>query len=186
MSLVAVEQHLIDTVKGIFNNRLKTVESLPADFDADTFARILRLTPGVFIVFGGGQRSSEYDDQPVIDAKWGFIAATTHASGELARRRGDAREIGAYEIIETIVNHLHRHNVPGQGQLVFDDIQNLFTGEIERQGAALYGVEFTLPMSLGAGLQPGDLDDFITFDGTFDVAPADGQVDAEDLVTLPQ
>lgn len=188
MSIAAVEQHLIDTIKARFGNRLKAVESLPADWDDNTFKRILRLAPGVFVVFGGGARNPEHDDQAVIDAKWGLMAVTTHASGELARRRGDTSGmIGAYEIIETCVQLLHQHDVPEQGRMLLDDVQNLFTDELENQGASLYGAEFSLPMTIAPSNAPGaSLDDFLTFDGVFDLAPPDGQADAEDTVALPQ
>lgn len=187
MTIAAVEQHIIDTVKARFGTRLKAVESLPADWDADTFKRLLRLAPGVFVVFGAGPRDmSSDDDAPVINAKWGVIAVTTHASGELARRRGDSREIGAYEIIENCVRLLHRHPVPDQDQLLLTDVQNMFTGEIEKQGATLYGAEFSLRMSIDTDDAAGSLDDFITFDGVYDLAQPDGKPDAEDTVTLPQ
>lgn len=188
MSIATIEDYLINLVSTAFDSRLKAVESLPADWDNDTFKRLLRLTPGVFVVFGGGQRdSTETDDgRVVIQGKWGFIAATTHANGELARRRGDTREIGAYEIIERLCDLLEGHEVPDQGVLSFVGIENLFTGDLEKQGAAIYAVEFTIPMYVSAGQGGASLDNFVTFHGDFDAAPQDGQIDAADTVQLEQ
>ena len=188
MSIAAIEDYLVAQVKAAFDGRLKAVESLPADWDNDTFKRLLRQTPGVFVVFGGGQRdSSETDDgRVVIQGKWGLIAATTHASGELARRRGDNREIGAYEIVERLCDLFEGHDVPDQGALSFVGIENLFTGDLEKQGAAIYGVEFTLPMYVTAGQSGVSLDNFVTFHADFDTAPQDGQIDAADTVQLEQ
>lgn len=188
MSIAAIEDYLVAQVKAAFDGRLKAVESLPADWDNDTFKRLLRQTPGVFVVFGGGQRdATDTDDgRVVIQGKWGFIAATTHASGELARRRGDAREIGAYEIVERLCDLLEGHEVPEQGVLTLVGIENLFTGDLEKQGAAIYGVEFTMPMYVTAGQSAGFLDDFVTFHADIDTAPQDGQIEAADTVQLEQ
>lgn len=187
MSIAAIEQHLIDTVKARFTTSLRAVESLPSDWDADTFNRLLRGVPGVFVVFGGGQPDPASNDDGVILAQWVLIAATAHASGELARRRGDSREIGAYEIIEILTQLLDGHDVPDAGRMKLQEIDNLFTGAVEKQGAAIYGVRFELPMPLAPSDQvPPTLDDFLTFQPDYDAAPSDGQLEAEDLVTLPQ
>ena len=187
MSIAAIEQHIIDTAKAHFGNALKAVESLPADWDDETFRRILRLAPGLFVVFGGGDRDSSYDNRNVIQGKWGLVAVTAHASGELARRRGDSREIGAYEIIERAVSLFDEHDVPDEGQMEFEGIDNLFSADLEKQGAAIYGARFSLPMSVA--LDPGtspSLDAFITFHGDIDAAPADGQIESADTVLLEQ
>lgn len=186
MSIAAVEQHIIDTAKARFGNRLRTVESLPADWDEDTFRRILRLAPGLFVVFGGGLRDNTVDDGLVINARWGLMAVTAHASGELAQRHGDAREIGAYEIIEICAQLFHQHAVPGEDRMLCTDVQNLFSGAVEKQGASLYGAEFELRMSIAPEETGSALDDFKTFTDQFDLAAPDGQAEAEDHVELPQ
>lgn len=190
MSIAAIEQHLIDTTKAAFGGVpggvLKAVESLPADWDAHTFNRLLRGVPGVFIVFGGGQQDDTSNEVGVILGQWVFIAATAHASGELARRRGDSREVGAYEIIERVVQQFDRYQVPNAGTMRLQEVENLFTGAVEKQGAAIYGARFELPMPLLTDDAAPTLDDFFTFQPDYDAAPTDGQLEAEDVVTLPQ
>lgn len=187
MSIVQNEQWFIETVKARFEGRLKGVESLPAVWDDRTFERLLRLTPGVFVVFAGGPRMPEFQDSVVLNATWTFAVATTHASGELARRHGDSREIGAYEIVEILAGLLDGQPTPysaGPAELV--DVQNLFDDALEKQGAALYGVSFQMPTPVDAGDAAPALDDFITFQDQFDLAQPDGQPEAEDRVELPQ
>ena len=188
MTIAAIEQWFIDTIKPAFTGRLRVVESLPADWDAKTFERIFRAAPGVFVVFGGGRRLPEYQDDLVIAARWGFVAVTTHASGELARRRGDSREIGAYEILQVLASLLEGVTPPGAvGPLHFDDVTNLFDDANEVKGAALYGLEGLLPMPLvDPNAATPTLDDFLRYDDTFDLAPPDGQAEAFDHVDLPQ
>ncbi|HEL3750005.1 TPA: DUF1834 family protein [Stenotrophomonas maltophilia] len=189
MSIASVEQFLIDTLQVAFGNKIRTVESLPADWDDDTFRRVLRATPGVFVVFGGGQRNEEesHPGKVVLDARWGIVAATAHASGELARRRGDKVDIGAYEIIQRVAKVVEALAVPGNGEIRVEGVENLFSGDLERQGAAIYGLQLTLPMYLSGDddVEP-NLDDFRTWHNEIDTAPADGQPEASDTVTLEQ
>lgn len=188
MSIASIEQWFIDTLKPAFAGRLRVVESLPADWDAKTFERVLRSAPGLYVVFGGGPRLPQYQDGFVIAAKWGFVAVTTHASGELSRRRGDSREIGAYEILENAVAVLEGVVPPGAlGPLQLENIENLFDDANESKGAALYGIEGVLPMPLIAdGAAPPALDDFLTFDDVVDLAAPDGIAEGADHVVLPQ
>lgn len=188
MSIASVEQWLIDQVKAAFIGRLRGVESLPADWDAQTFERIFRAAPGVFVVFGGGQRIPEYQDDLVIAARWGFVAVTTHASGELVRRRGDSREIGAYEILEVLASLLEGVTPPGcVGPMHFEELTNLFDDANEKKGAALYGLEGVVPMPLVDPNAPEpNLADFLRYDDKFDLAQPDGQPEAADHVDLPQ
>ncbi|MGN7832660.1 phage protein Gp37 [Pseudoxanthomonas sp. 22568] len=189
MSIREVEDYFVALIKARFARRVRAVESLPADWDDDTFRRILRQAPGVFVVFGGGDADPSFDEQgrPVIEGQWGFTAVTTHAGGELARRHGDQREIGAYEIVEVLTTLLHDHDVPGHGQMKLRSIKNLFTDGVEKQGASIYGVEFSLPMFVTPenGEQP-DLGTFRTFHDDIDPAPKDGRVLASDITNLEQ
>jgi phage gp37-like protein len=189
MSIRAVEDHFIDLIKARFGGRLRAVDSLPADWDDDTFRRILRQAPGVFVVFGGGDADPSFDEQGrlVIDSQWGFTAVTTHASGERVRRHGDQREIGAYEIVEVLTALLHDHVVEGHGQMRLRSIKNLFTDGVEKQGASIYGVEFSMPMFVTPeNGEPPDLGTFRTFHDDIDPAPKDGRILASDITNLEQ
>lgn len=189
MSIASVEQWFIDTIKTHFGGTLKAVESIPADWDDDTLRRVLRLAPGVFVVFGGGQRNSTDTDtgRVVIDAKWGIVAVTAHASGELARRRGDKREIGAYDILQRTARLLEGTEVPGAGEIKVDQVENLFDAALEKQGVAVYGLALTLPMYLiPDDAEEAPLDTFQTWDNTLDSTPGNGHAEAEDHVELEQ
>lgn len=185
MSIAAIEQHLIATAQTLFGTRLREVGSLPAEWDANTIQRAFNSAPGLFWVFGGATRDPNRQDLVVI-TKWAAVAFTASAN-EPARRLGDSRVIGAYEIIETVAAKFDQHDVPDIGRMELVDIDDLFQDAVERKGGSIYGAAFTLPMALPDPATVEDtLGDFITFDGKFDLAPTDAQVDAEDIVTLPQ
>jgi phage gp37-like protein len=187
MSLIGtIEDQVCDLVRAHFTNRLKAVESLPADWDNDTFKRILRQAPGVFVVYGGGPMR-DLGNGAQNQARLSLIVATTHASGEKARRRGDSREIGAYEIVENLIALLHNKTLPAGTTLTASSVENLFTGQLETQGAAIYAVAFSLPLVFDTtGGPPNDLDAFETFVGDIDLAPADGTADVTAHVELEQ
>ncbi len=62
---------------------------------------------------------------------------------------------------------------------------NLFSRELDKNGLALWGLSFTHQVDLNR-IDPADLEAFITAHIDYDLAPADGTIDASDHLTLPQ
>lgn len=199
MSIAATEAHLIETIKADLGNRIKTVTSVPSEWSDDLLKSMLLMAPFVAVAFPGGTAPKPGSSYAYMDANWEVYVGTAHASGQQARRLGDALQIGAYELIERMVGLLHGHEVPDVGVLDFRSVDNLFTGTVDRQGLAVYGVRFALPMM---ALPPAAvaLDDFETFDAQYDLPPlADDSAhqawlagdyttsspDAHDTVVLP-
>lgn len=181
-----IEDQLIQRVKGHFNRHLKAVESLPSDFDAKEFERVLRSAPGVFTVFAGAQ-ASDAGSYAQGRGQWSMVVVTDHASGELARRRGNTLQIGAYEIIERLVALLHDFSLPGIGTLQFRSIDNLYSGALENKGVSMYSVVFSLPMSFEINIDDlNSLDSFERFDADTNLVPTDSQNEAHDTVLLDQ
>lgn len=171
MSLLAIEDNLIATIKSIVTDKVRTVDSLPGDWDDETLKRLLRLMPGVFVVFAGGAPERAGGTSAQLNSVWLVYAATAHASGEAARRRGDARQVGAYELLELLVPRLHGHTVPNEGTLSFARIENLYTGAIDKQGVAVYAATFNMPIALPSNLDPALLDAFERFEAQYDIPP---------------
>ena len=183
-AITAVEDYLIARVKAdALGQKLRAVESLPGVWDAATLSQVLKSMPGVFISFLGGSGGPSGNHTAALESRWTVYAVTGHASGQAARRRGDGREIGAYEILERLVPLLHGHTIPDYGTLKLTDISNLFTDGADFRGVALYGATFTLPLAFPPVLDASALDDFTTFGAAYDLAPPDGKADAEDQVT---
>lgn len=203
MGIAAAEQNIIDRVKAVLVNRVRTVESLPGDWDEDTMKRVLRLTPGVFVVWAGGGAKVVGGVAASIQGLFAVYVVTAHASGEAARRRGDSQQAGAYELIETLVPALHGHKVPDMGSLSLVRVENLYNGAMDKQGVAIYGITFELPMTMPATVDEDLLAPFETFNAKWDVPPHvsdaehrqwlqnppnydDTRPDAEDSVGVPQ
>jgi len=155
----------------------------------------------VFIVFAGGAPEKYGGESVFLNARWVVIVATGNASGEAARRRGDGTQIGAYEILELILAQLHGHVVPDEGTLSLVSVENLYSGEIDKQGLAVYAATFQMAMSLPADLDLAALAPFETFDAFYDIPKFEtdaerrkwlggdfttSKPDAEDEVAVPQ
>ncbi|HEY9105225.1 MAG TPA: phage protein Gp37 [Roseateles sp.] len=198
--ITRVETHLVDTLTAAVAGTKLRVRDLPADWDDDMLRKLLTLAPCVLVSFSGGQVRQRGATRAEIDGQWVVYAVTSHPSGEQPRRRGNAQAIGAYEIVSRlIVPVLHGHQVPDVGALALTGIQDLFTGSVERQGLAVYGCSFAVPMAFE--ISPGQaLADFATFAAQFDIPPHEpgsthaewlqgdeshGKPDAKDTVTLP-
>jgi phage gp37-like protein len=149
--------------------KVRQVDSLPGDWDADMLRRLLRMAPAAFVAFMGGPVTAAHSAR--LDAQWAVIVVTGHASGEAARRRGDSQEIGAYEILERIVPKLHGFKIEDEGTLNISEISNLYSGTLDKQGVAVYAARFRLLMAMPADLDLTAIDAFVTFDAKYDLAP---------------
>jgi phage gp37-like protein len=145
--LPAVEDALIERIKQTLGSAVRAVDSLPAEFDDATLSRVLRQTPGVYVVFGGGQEPAPGGSEARMTANWLVYVITSHASGERARRRGDATTVGAYQLCETLMPALHAFTVPTIGTLFFAGLENLYDGARDNQGIAVYALTFQMNMN---------------------------------------
>jgi len=159
---------------------------------------MLVLAPFVLVGFTGGQAPAPGAQDATITGQWEVYVGTAHASGQEARRLGDAMQIGAYELLERVVARLHGHTVPNVGTLALQRVENLFTGQVDRLGLTVYGAAFQLPMTFD--LAAVDLANFTTLHAQLDVPPfatgaqhqawlagdySQARPDAQDTVALP-
>lgn len=200
--IAATEDAMVAAIAALLGNRVRTVDTVPASFSTEELADRLRLAPAVYVGFIGG--ASRDENAAVIDADFVVYALTQNASGERARRRGDATAIGAYEIIEAVAPALHGMAITagappvaidGTGTLSFTGINNLWAEQLDAEGVSLYSANFRVVLTFTAAA-PGDLGDFETFSAQWDIAPQShyrgdlpapgADVDATQIVTLPQ
>jgi phage gp37-like protein len=182
-----IEDSLLARVRDRFGDTLRQVDAIPASWDDEMVKRYLIGTPGVFVSWGLDRGANTTDTTAEVNSLWQFTIITAHEGKESARRRGDARAIGAYEIVERLIPLMDGYTPAGETALAFDSAENLFSAANERNGLTVYGVLFSMPMTMGAvDEEPSDLEPFLRFHADWDQAPADGQLEAQDRVTLPQ
>lgn len=177
MSILLVENSLIAEAEACLGNKVRTVDSLPGDWDDAMLTRLAGFVPAVYIAFNGGERQAGAGQvEARIDGRWSVIVVTGHASGQAARRRGDGMQAGAYELLNILVPRLHGHVVPEVGTLSFVSIINLYSGSVDSQGLAVYVATFAVPMCLGLPADASALEDFETFAPQLDVPPHSPQL----------
>lgn len=171
MGIAALEAALIAPIKAALGNKVRTVESLPGNFDDNTFKRLLRQVPGIFITWAGAQTSSGRDGgvAGMTTGLWIVYVVTGHASGEAARRLGDSQQVGAYELVDTLVPLLNGLTIKGEGTLSLTRVENLYSGTVDSQGLSLYAMQFNMPMAWPTTVDEATLTPFQTFDAQYDI-----------------
>lgn len=183
MAIAAIEDAILDVIRDRLGPRLRWVGSLPRSWTADLLRKAVQSAPGVYVAFLGGPASRTAEGR--LDARFGVYAVTGHASGQAARRRGDTVEVGAYEVIETAVRHLHGHDA-GEGRLRLERIDNLFTEQLFDMGGCVMAAVFACDVGFGEPTDPDELADFVTCHADYDMAAGGDEPPASDTVTLPQ
>ena len=195
-----IEDAIIARLVAAFAGRVREVDHKPAKLDADELNRILTVAPAAYVALLGWQRADRPDG--TISLSYGVYLIAANASGERARRRGDAATIGAYEMSIVAAAALERWVPAGAaGAIEVRSCENLFGAAFEKAGRTVYGLVLDVPAQLQDVLAvPGEPipGDFITFHGDWDIpplgdvgtpppAPASGVLaaDAVTLVTLP-
>lgn len=186
----AIEEALILNTKGVLtiNGELlvRTVEALPGDLrDAQALRELASAAPAVYWAFLGGRNSIEADDIH-INSVWGCYIVTDHASGHDARRRGDGRQIGAYDIMKMVLPIINGLTITGVGTANFKRVENLFSIRVDKVGAALYAATFEIPLPLDYELDLAGLNNFETYHAEHSLAPGADEPAAIDEITLEQ
>jgi Mu-like prophage protein gp37 len=181
-----VEDSLIEHIKEVMQNRVRTVEWAPPDWDEDFFKRILIALPGVFLIFGGGQNPEQGAASVKLKTIWTIVAATRHVQEAKQRARGDAHEIGCYDILETVIPALDGHVVEDVGTLQFVVWDNDAAMKLEKQALMVQSARFEMLIEIPRVIPDDALVPFERFHGTYDIGQPEGAPVTEDIVELEQ
>lgn len=191
--IITVEDNLIETTRNLFGKTLRAVDTVPGPLNLAVVKQMISQSPAIYFAFLGGGPGIQDGS---INARFDAFISTKHVR-QVARRRGDKTQIGAYEILGRLLPVLDGHTVPDVGTLKLKRVTNLFSGQMDKDmGAALYAATFELPnMSFDTGDSTGilgdgtmgSLDNFITFHADYERdLTTDGEPVATDEITLPQ
>lgn len=161
---------------------VRQVETLPGGWTLDMLRRALQMAPGVHIAFLGGQAQS---DGGYIHARFAVYAVSKGAREE-DRRRGNVREIGAYEILEILGTQLDRLDVPDIGTLFVRGVENVFSEAMFELGGTVYALTLELPNLPWPAKDIGALAPFVTYEAVTSMAPGANEPAHQTKVTLPQ
>lgn len=190
--LTAIERHLVSTLRSAAGDAVRQVDAIPSQLDEPTIRRVLNQAPGLYVSFLGAVRQGS---ARLLTAKMGVYAVARNAAGKEAQRQGDSSAIGAFDLVELVCAILDRHVVPNVGELQLAEISNLFSAAFAEIGCTVYGITFSLPLSLPDQVDTSDLAPFETFHANWDVPvhgnvepplPADAAADATDHVIVQE
>lgn len=170
MRLAEVEDAIVAQLRGAFGDRVREVDHRPDRLDAQQLADMLSLAPSAYVALLGLARRQA--PEGTWDARFGVYLVAANASGEQARRRGDAATIGAYEMTEVAVRALDRWAPAGAaGAIEVATAEALDARAFDRAGRTVHGLVLELPVALPRGADPAELSAFVTFDAAWDVPP---------------
>lgn len=182
-----IENTCIDAIKVAMNGKLRIVEDAPPMWSKDMALRALKATPAAYVAYTGGRNGSPGGDDTTFNASFSVIAATDHASGSRAQRRGDSRDVGMWEIVETICPILDGKCVDEVGTIQYLGDEPVDVADWDLKGLFLWEMQFLIPnIVMPKPYDPALLQPFNTFHPEYDLAPADGTREATDDITIPQ
>lgn len=181
MKIGALEDELILTIKASpLGARVREVAGLP-DGNADTLVKRFRTTaPAVYV------SPAPFDvAAPTASPVFEVLAVARNARGQRDARHGDGSVIGLYEMIDILLPLLSESCTASSGWSVTRigfGRQELFADH------GLHAASLTLRgrIEVSQDIDAAALDAFVIFHADYDIAPADGAIDATDHVTLPQ
>ena len=121
-----------------------------------------------------------------FDTEWVVYALVGWAGGsQHTRRRGKG---GSYSTVELIAPLLHDCKPPYDdvGLVKVSDVENMWSGELDRQGLALFAIGLNIEIALDPDVDPSKLDDFLRAHLAWDIPGAGGNPDVQNTITLPQ
>lgn len=180
--IITIEDSIIAVSNDALQKKVRDMESLPGRMSLQVLKNIAAKAPAVYVAYLGGRKGASVHGTVIHKGVFAVYIITDTDEG----RRGSARKIGAYDIINTLVPVLNDHQVTDVGTLEFQRIENLFSVELDKQGVSIYAAVFEMPMSLEYQIDEAALDNFVTYSATHSMAPGDDEPDAEDNVQLEQ
>ncbi len=165
--LKTIEDTLLTRISAALPTQLKAIDSLPGPLNARLLAQLAPKAPGVFTTFVGAVPGRSLPEE-TVGSRWALYILTSHASGQAARRHGDAVAIGAYEVLAAIAPAM-REAIPEFGRPKFMRADNLWSGELEKRGFALFAMTYEIPMPLPSLADANELGDFLVFHNDSDI-----------------
>ncbi|WP_241085736.1 phage protein Gp37 [Candidatus Vondammii sp. HM_W22] len=174
--IATTEDAIITAAKATLGQTVRRLESVPGGWTLDTLKRALQFAPGVYVTFQGAVNGIS---QGYLSGRF-TVYCVTKGADEQARRRGNERVIGAYDLVARLAPELNDLRVPEIGILQLRGIDNLFRDAMFDLGGTVYAIQFELPnIPLDYLADESAMDDFVTFDAVYDLNPPTGSGEPE-------
>lgn len=176
-----IEDSLIALVNIKLPNVLRVVKSVPGPINEQILKAMFASVPAVYVAFLGGRNKDAY----TWNASFAVYAVTGQGDQD-QRRAGDARVIGAYDIVQTLIPAINNYTVADVGTLNFERVLPLFNLAMDKQGLTVYAMTFNIDLSMEYAINTDALNAFVTYHAEHSLVPGNDEPAAIDNVTLEQ
>lgn len=139
--IAQTEDALIAVAEQVLGHTVRQIESVPGGWTMETLQRALQFAPGVYTTFQGAVAGTAPN---YLNARF-TVYCVTKGADEQTRRRGNARVIGAYDMVALLAPALGGLLVTDVGTLVLRGVDNLFRDAMFELGGTVYGIQLELP-----------------------------------------
>lgn len=168
MGIAAIESALLAAIEARLGSTITKSESIGGAWSFDALSRALQFAPGVYVAFLGGKVGSV---PGYLDTTFAvYCVSKGPIDGQ--RRAGNARVIGAYDMLERLLPVLDGLRIEDLGSVSLESVDNLFTEAMFELGGTVYGIRLSVPsMPLPDPVDLDDLDNFERFEMQMDIKP---------------
>jgi len=179
------EVWLIAQCERIVGSRFKSIDSGPGDWSDAYFTRVIEQKPAIRVAFIAAD--AENEDDLYLKTRWVIFVVTGWAGGDQkTRRRGSRHQIGAFRAVRLLAPALHNCRIPDVGLVRVVRAANLWTGDIDKSGSAVFGISLNIDMTLDPEIDEGEFDDFLSIGVDWNLPRVGELVDASDLIVIPR
>lgn len=187
--LTDIEDAILDQAEVALGATVRTYAPLPGGREslAVVLQRNLLPTPAVCTAWGGAEQRVQVRGgvetalPGYFRGTWSVFCLVHSPVGTPTRQRGHPgtpQAIGTYAMVEALAAALESYTLSGIGTLRVMALRPLEGPALAELGVSLAEVVLQLDFDLGTGLDLTGLDDFLRFEGSIDLAPADGLAEA--------
>ena len=183
--ITVTEDAIIAAGNAALQGKVREMEALPGRMSLRVLQTIAALAPAVYVAYLGGRTRGAAQDGVSHAAVFAVYIVVDHADSK-TRGRGDARQIGAYDILNVLLPMLNNFTIKDVGTMQFKGIENLFSVELDKQGVLIYAATFEVPMSFEYLADETALSGFITYSAIHAISPDPDVPTSQDQITLDQ
>jgi len=184
MSILSMREAIKTTIASELADSFNTVDTYGGRFNLEELRRWAGRAPAALVACLGGTSFELFGGEKYATIRWAVFVLTTSRS---VVPRDDA----ALALVESVAALVLDESSAAAGRWGEDDagpiargaIENLYTGGLDKSGVSLWAVTW-LQNTLIDKLDAEGLDDFDEAWVDWDLAPRDGQLDAQDLIKL--
>ena len=126
----------------------RSIESGPGEWSEDYLNRFVTSAPAIRVACMGGAADKGTDLD--VDTEWAvFVLTGWQGQRERDRRRGKGGGIGAYRAVTLLAPWLHACSVGDVGFCTVRRIANLWSGQLDRKGLALWSINLDIRLHAG-------------------------------------